>query len=127
MKKTKYKMLFECTETGYSAFHEDLAVYTTGKDLLELKANSAEALSLYFEDGALEIKESQIELVFHLDAFFKRYRALNANFLAEKIGMHATLLSLYIQGTKIPSAKQLAKIQEGIHSLGKELQEVNLI
>jgi hypothetical protein len=45
----------------------------------------------------------------------------------EKIGMHATLLSQYIQGTKIPSAKQLAKIQEGIHSLGKELQEVNLI
>jgi transcriptional regulator with XRE-family HTH domain len=61
-----------------------------------------------------------------LDAFFKRYRALNANFLAEKIGMHATLLSQYIQGTKIPSAKQLAKIQAGIHSLGKELQEVNL-
>jgi hypothetical protein len=41
--------------------------------------------------------------------------------------MHATLLSQYIQGTKIPSAKQLAKIQEGIHSLGKELQEVNLV
>jgi hypothetical protein len=36
-------------------------------------------------------------------------------------------LSQYIQGTKIPSTKQLAKIQEGIHSLGKELQEVNLI
>jgi transcriptional regulator with XRE-family HTH domain len=82
---------------------------------------------LYFEEQAIEIKESQIELVFHLDAFFKCYRALNANFLAEKIGMHATLLSQYIQGTKIPSAKQLAKIQEGIHSLGKELQEVNLI
>ena len=50
-------MLFECTETGYSAFHEDLAVYTTGKDLLELKANSVEALSLYFEEQAIEIKE----------------------------------------------------------------------
>lgn len=126
MKKTKYRMLFESTETGYSAFHEDLSVYTTGKDLLELKANAAEALSLYFEEVPMEIKESQIELVFHLDAFFKRYRALNANFLAEKIGMHATLLSQYIQGTKIPSAKQLAKIQDGIQSLGKELQEVHL-
>ena len=48
-------------------------------------------------------------------------------FFQKKIGMHATLLSQYIQGTKIPSTKQLAKIQEGIHSLGKELQEVNLI
>jgi hypothetical protein len=41
--------------------------------------------------------------------------------------MHSTLLSHYIQGTKFPSAKQLAKIQAGIQSLGKELQEVNLI
>jgi hypothetical protein len=48
------------------------------------------------------------------------------DFSKKKIGMHATLLSQYIQGTKIPSAKQLAKIQAGIHSLGKELQEVNL-
>lgn len=127
MKKPKYKVIFETTDTGYSAFHEELGIYTTGSDLLELKANAAEAISLYFEENDQPVKASQVELIFHLEAFFKKYKALNANFLAERIGMHPTLLSQYIQGVKNPSAKQISKIQNGIQSLGKELQEVFLV
>ena len=59
--------------------------------------------------------------------FFKFYKVLNAKFLAEKIGMNATLLSQYVSGTKKPSAKQTEKILSGIHQIGQELSGINLL
>lgn len=52
---------------------------------------------------------------------------INAKFLAEKIGMNATLLSQYVSGTKKPSPKQTEKILSGIHQIGQELSEINLL
>lgn len=52
---------------------------------------------------------------------------LNSKFLAEKIGMNPTLLSQYVQGHKKPSEIQTEKILSGIHQIGQELSELNLI
>jgi DNA-binding transcriptional regulator YdaS (Cro superfamily) len=52
---------------------------------------------------------------------------LNSKFLAEKIGMNPTLLSQYVQGHKKPSENQTEKILSGIHQIGQELSEMNLI
>ena len=52
---------------------------------------------------------------------------MNSKFLAHKIGMNPTLLSQYVQGHKKPSEKQTEKILAGIHQIGKELSEINLI
>jgi transcriptional regulator with XRE-family HTH domain len=52
---------------------------------------------------------------------------INAKFLAKKIGMNETLLSQYVQGRKRPSDLQTNKILEGIHQIGRELSEINLI
>jgi hypothetical protein len=41
--------------------------------------------------------------------------------------MNPTLLSQYVQGHKKPSAKQTEKILDGIHKIGQELSDVNLI
>jgi hypothetical protein len=41
--------------------------------------------------------------------------------------MNYTLLAQYVQGRKNPSGKQAAKIVEGLHEVGRELSEVNLI
>jgi DNA-binding transcriptional regulator YdaS (Cro superfamily) len=51
---------------------------------------------------------------------------LNANFLAQRIGMNPTLLSQYVRGKKHPSAKQTDKIIKGIQTIGKELSEISL-
>jgi transcriptional regulator with XRE-family HTH domain len=51
---------------------------------------------------------------------------LNANFLAERIGMNPTLLSQYVRGVKNPSEKQTKKIIQGIHAIGKELADLDL-
>jgi hypothetical protein len=41
--------------------------------------------------------------------------------------MNATLLSQYVSGTKKPSPKQTEKILSGIHQIGQELSEINLL
>jgi len=41
--------------------------------------------------------------------------------------MNPTLLSQYVQGRKKPSEMQTGKILSGIHQIGIELSEINLI
>ncbi len=122
----KLKILVEKTDTGFSAFSEELPIYTTGKTVPELTNNVLEAAQLYFED---EYEVSHGDLSFEIDfaQFFQYYKVLNAKFLAEKIGMNPTLLSQYVKGRKKPSRRQAEKILTGIHQIGQELAEVNLI
>jgi hypothetical protein len=73
--------------------------------------------------------KSKLLFTFEIDfaQFFQYYKVLNPKFLAEKIGMNPTLLSQYVQGHKKPSENQTEKILSGIHQIGQELSEINLI
>jgi hypothetical protein len=125
--KKKVKIIVEKTDTGFSAFAEDYPIYTTGKNVSELIDNSFEAVALYQEDGNINIPFENINFEIDFKQFFQYYKVLNAKYLAEKIGMNPTLLSQYVQGKKKPSAQQTDKILEGIHQIGRELSELNLI
>ena len=129
MKKRKgiITAIVEKTDTGYSAFTEKYPVYTTGRTVTELIENLKEALNFYLEEKNEFITHQNIKLNFDLILFFQYYRVLNSKFLAERIGMNPTLLSQYVQGKKIPSSKQAGKILSGIHEIGKELVELNLV
>jgi len=126
MKKLSKKtnVTVEKTKTGYSAFAEDLAVFSTAKDINTLYKNLIEALNLYFEESGCYVEQSNIKLNLDLQQFFQYYRVLNANFLALRIGMNPTLLSQYVQGRKNPSAKQTDKILSGIHAIGEYVAEM---
>ena len=90
--------------------------------------NSAyEATAFYFEEENVKIEPNEIKFEIDFKQFFKYYKVINAKFLAEKIGMNATLLSQYVSGTKKPSPKQTEKILSGIHQIGQELSEINLL
>ena len=129
MKRIKgtIQAIVEKTSTGYSAFAENLPVYTTGMTVTELLENMKEALNFYFEDRNEYVTQKDIKLNFDFKLFFQYYRVLNAKYLAERIGMNPTLLSQYVQGKKQPSSKQADKILTGIHEIGKELSELNLV
>jgi len=129
MKKTNItiKMIVEKTDTGFSAFSDDDPIYTTGKTIPELFYNTLEAVNLYVEDEGLLITQDNIKYEIDFKQFFQYYKVLNARFLAAKIGMNPTLLSQYVQGRKKPSESQTEKILLGIHQIGKELSEINLI
>ena len=58
--------------------------------------------------------------------FFFRYPEFNVRQVAKSIGINSTLLQQYIDGYKTPSAQRTQQIEDAIHRLGKELQEIKL-
>lgn len=125
--KKKIDIIVEKTETGYSAYTEDMSVFTTGKNISDLHVNLLEALNLAYEDTGHKVTSENVKLNLDLKQFFQYYKVLNANFLAKRIGMNPTLLSQYVRGKKQPSSKQTDKIIKGIQVIGKELADLNLV
>lgn len=123
----KIKIIVEKTDTGFSGFCDNYPIFTTGRTIPELIENALEAANLYFEDDNLKLTHDNLKFELDFKQFFQYYKVLNSKFLAEKIGMNPTLLSQYVQGHKKPSKKQTEKILYGIHQIGQELSEINLI
>lgn len=127
MKSKKYKFIIEKSKTGYSAFENALPIFTTGKTMLELQSNALEATNLYLEDQSTKAKISQIEFELDFKQFFEFYKVINAKHLAARIGMNESLLSQYVNGKKKPSKKQVERIVDGLHQIGRELLELTLV
>ena len=124
--KKKIKIIVEKTKTGFSAYSEEYPIFTTGRTIPELINNALEATQLNFEEE-FEVTHENLKFEIDFTQFFQYYKVLNSKFLAEKIGMNPTLLSQYVQGHKKPSENQTEKILSGIHQIGQELSEMNLI
>lgn len=125
--KRKIRFTVEKTDSGYSAFNEIFGIYTTGESVTSLFQNALEATELRFEESEEKILMENIGFDLDFEQFFKHYRVLNAKYLAERIGMSPSLLSQYVQGKKNPSKTQTERILNGIHDIGRELSEMNLI
>ncbi len=125
--RKKIEVIVEKTDTGYSAYNEEMGVFTTGQAIQELQTNLLEALNLALNDTGYFVTSENIQLNLDLKQFFQYYRVLNATFLAKRIGMNPTLLSQYVRGKKQPSSKQIEKIIKGIQTIGKELSEISLV
>lgn len=123
----KIKMIVEKTDTGFSAYAVDYPIYTTGKSIPDLISNAYEASNLFYADELVTIAPNTIKFELDFQQFFQYYKVINAKFLADKIGMNATLLSQYVTGHKKPSEAQTEKILSGIHQIGQELSEICLI
>ncbi len=122
------KVTIEKTDTGYSAGAEKYPVYTAGDTMNETKSNILDALNLYFEfKKQPAIALDDIKLVPDLASFFDFYKVINAKALSERIGMNQSLLAQYISGTKKPSSIQIQRILKGVHSIGKELTEMQFL
>lgn len=119
-------VIIEKTDTGFSAFAENLGVYTTAKNVDVLTSHLVEALNLFYEDEGKYVDHDNLRLHLDIPRFFKYYKVLNAKFLAGRIGMNPVLLSQYVRGKKKPSHKQTARIINGIQSIGKELSALDL-
>ena len=123
----KLKFILEKTKTGFSAFEIKHPIYTTGRTILELQINALEAAELYFEDQNKTVIRSDIEFEIDFKQFFEFYKVINSKHLADRIGMNESLLSQYVTGRKKPSKKQIDRIIDGLHEIGKELIEISLV
>jgi transcriptional regulator with XRE-family HTH domain len=123
----KLKFIVERTRTGFSAYELKKPIFTTGDSILELQMNALEAVNLYLEDGGKRITRSNLEFEIDFRQFFEFYKVINSKHLAQRIGMNESLLSQYVTGKKKPSKKQVERILDGLHEIGKELMEINLV
>lgn len=57
---------------------------------------------------------------------FERFPELNISQVAEKMGIHKSLLSQYIYGFKTPSETRKKEIEKTLHSIGEELLSVEV-
>lgn len=124
----KYKFVIERSKTGYSAYEKKLPIFTYGDTIHEMRLNALEAVNLYEEES--DKKPSTINnLSFEIDfkQFFDYYKVINSKYLAKRIGMNESLLSQYVNGKKNPSKKQVERIIDGLHEIGKELTELVLV
>jgi hypothetical protein len=123
----KIEITVEKTATGYSAFTDEMNVYTTASDINGLYTNLIVALNFSLEEKGIEVSIEDLKLKLDLPQFFRYYKVLNANFLAKRIGMNPALLSQYVHGKKKPSLKQTEKIIDGIQRIGQELADIKLV
>ena len=126
-RKNRLIVIIEKTDTGFSAYSDKYSIFTTGKTIPEMVKNTYEAANYYFEENGIRIRYEDLQFEIDFKQFFQYFKVINSKFLAEKIGMNPTLLSQYVKGHKKPSQKQTEKIVTGIHQIGKELSEINLI
>jgi hypothetical protein len=123
----KIEITVEKTATGYSAFTDEMNVYTTASDINGLYTNLIVALNFSLEEKGIQVTIKDLKLKLDLPQFFRYYKVLNANFLAKRIGMNPALLSQYVHGKKKPSLKQTEKIIDGIQRIGQELVDIKLV
>ena len=122
----KIKVKVEKTKTGFSAYAEKYAAFTTGRTVEELQTNMVESMNLFF-DGEKIVTKSDLSFQMELTSVFEVYPVINMKALSRRVGMNYTLLAQYATGKKKPSAKQSAIILDGIHDIGRELSELNLV
>ena len=72
----------------------------------------------------LDIKNLDVELKYDLQAFFHQHEYLNGSAIAKIAGLNPGLVRQYSSGVKHPSAEQAKKIENAIHKIANELQEV---
>ena len=123
----KFKFIIERTKTGYSAFEEKYPIFTTGRTMHELQDNCFEAVNLYLEEFKKSTSKASIAFELDFKQFFNYYKVINAKHLAARIGMNESLLSQYVNGKKKPSKKQVIRIVDGLHEIGRELVELTLV
>ncbi len=123
----KIEITVERTNTGYSAYAQNLPVATTGDDLPGLKSNMVEAVNLYYEETGRHICQEDLKVTLDLPQFFAFYKVINAKALSERIGMNQSLLAQYIKGRKKPSPLQTQRILKGVQQIGKELAEIRFL
>ncbi len=124
----------QATDGTYSIFTPELQTTTiigSGKTIAEARADfdaSVKALSeMYAEENRHlpeELHGITFEFKYDLVSFFNYY-PINMTRLAQIAGINASLMRQYKRGQYI-SQKQMEKIQNAIHAIGKEMAECQL-
>ena len=133
----KVVVTVELTENNYCAslLVEDGIVVATGKTFDELKNEMQSALEFHLEgmreDGDnipdVFLKPYQIIYQFDTESLLSHYKGIITNAALERLtGINRRQLTHYSSGLRKPRQMQRMKIEKALHTLGRELLEVEL-
>lgn len=121
---------------SYSMYADDKAhlnygLVGEGKTVEEAIADwndTYNAMKESYEKKGLDFVEAQFTFTYDVASFLAYYGGLlSFKGLAKFTGISAAQLSQYATGYRNPSPKTTAKIQEGLHSLAKDLSQIALV
>lgn len=126
------EVMVEHAGKNLSAYINEAPIITVGKDLKDIEHNMREAIDLYLDDNpnpCLALA-GEYELKFKIDAatFINYYSGIFTKAALSRItGINERQLWHYAAGVHKPRRKQAEKMQNGIKSLGHELESIQLI
>lgn len=89
-----------------------------------------ECKQAYIEDGDPVPEEiaGDIDFTYKYDvaSLFDRFDEINLSSFSKKVGINASLLRQYKNGLAFASRKQVDKIKNGLHELGRQLSAAQL-
>ena len=126
------EVIVEYAGKNLSAYIKDAPIFTVGNDLKEIELNIREAIELYLEDNQnpCELLSDEYELKYRVDTatFLNYYSSVFTKAALSRItGINERQLWHYAAGVHKPRSKQTEKIKNGIKSLTKELESINLV
>ena len=121
---------------GYSVFPSDdiqSVIIGDGDTVEEAKADFLnsfdEAIRFLKEDGLPvpeDMQDVEFEFRYDLSSLFDYFSFINVSKLAKVLGINPSLMRQYKNGSAYISERQIHRIEEGIHRLGKQMMEIKL-
>ena len=111
---------------GYAISGRGMSVEEARRAFLDTMRETAE-YEIEETGSSADILSAEPEFKFDLASFFDYYKTINMSAFAKSIGLNDSLLRHYKKGGVYISDAQLAKIEDGIHRLGKGLSDIRLL
>lgn len=120
------------TYIAYETGENQSTLIGTGSSVSEAKSdffNSVQEVIEMFKEMGEQVPEylmEEPEFKFDLASLFEYYSVLNVSAFARFVGINDALMRQYKKGNTYISESQLSKIEQGIHTLGREFASLRL-
>lgn len=126
------KVILERSNTGYSAYAENVeGIFTAGDTIEEIKENIKEVIGYQVEyleekgekEKADNLRNAALKYYIDLNAFFEYYSLFNKSELAKYIGINPSHLRRLSMENMELSDQKAQQIEQGMKRLSQELSQ----
>lgn len=126
------KIILERSNTGYSAYAENVeGIFTAGDTIEEIKENIKEVIGYQVEyleekgekEKADNLRNAALKYYIDLNAFFEYYSLFNKSELAKYIGINPSHLRRLSMENMELSDQKAQQIEQGMKRLSQELSQ----
>lgn len=121
------------TYIAYNTNDDSVTLIGTGRTVSEAKDDFFNSMHETIEackESGIDIPQSLNEepvFKFDISSLFEYYKMINVSAFARYLGINDVLMRQYKAGSTYISETQLKKIEDGIHSIGREFTRLKLV